>query len=110
MGSNVPTVESLDTDTGRGKRSAFASLSSREDLQRLRDLAQQSDIFLQSYRPGVLAARGFGPEQLAGIAPGIVVVSHSAYGTSGPWAGKRGFDSLVQAATGFNAAEAQAAG
>src|SRR5258706_7071997 len=40
MGSNVPTVESLDTDTGRGKRSDFASLSSKADLQRLRDLAQ----------------------------------------------------------------------
>jgi crotonobetainyl-CoA:carnitine CoA-transferase CaiB-like acyl-CoA transferase len=110
IGSNVPTVESVDIDTGRGKRSAFASLSSREDFQRLRELAQQADIFLQSYRPGVLAAHGFGPEQLAGIAPGIVVVSLSAYGTSGPWAGKRGFDSLVQTATGFNAAEAEAAG
>lgn len=37
-------------------------------------------------------------------------VSLSAYGDSGPWAGRRGFDSLVQTATGFNHAEAQAAG
>jgi crotonobetainyl-CoA:carnitine CoA-transferase CaiB-like acyl-CoA transferase len=41
--------------------------------------------------------------------PGIVYVSLSAYGEEGPWAEKRGFDSLVQTATGFNHAEAQAA-
>ena len=44
------------------------------------------------------------------LRPGIVYVSLSAYGHKGPWAGRRGFDSLVQTATGFNHAEAQAAG
>ncbi|MDE2297261.1 MAG: CoA transferase, partial [Burkholderiales bacterium] len=44
------------------------------------------------------------------VRPGIVVVSLSAYGDTGPWAGRRGFDSLVQTATGLNHAEAQAAG
>jgi crotonobetainyl-CoA:carnitine CoA-transferase CaiB-like acyl-CoA transferase len=42
--------------------------------------------------------------------PGIVYVSLSAYGTRGPWAGRRGFDSLVQTAMGFNRAEGDAAG
>jgi hypothetical protein len=42
--------------------------------------------------------------------PGIVCVSLSAYGQAGPWAGRRGFDSLVQTASGFNATEAEAAG
>jgi crotonobetainyl-CoA:carnitine CoA-transferase CaiB-like acyl-CoA transferase len=53
---------------------------------------------------------GYGPEQVAAKRPGIVYVSLSAYGTRGPWQDRRGFDSLVQAATGFNLAEAQAAG
>ena len=42
--------------------------------------------------------------------PGIVVATLSAYGETGPWAGKRGFDSLVQTSTGFNHAEAEATG
>ncbi|XLM19723.1 CoA transferase, partial [Chromobacterium piscinae] len=42
--------------------------------------------------------------------PGIVYVSLSAYGNTGPWAGRRGFDSLTQTASGFNLAEAEAAG
>ncbi len=110
IGPHVPTIDSLDIDTGRGKRSAFADLNSAEDIQRLQGLAQQADIVLQSYRPGAFAARGFAHADLAALAPGIVTVSLSAYGNSGPWAGKRGFDSLVQTATGFNAGEAEAAG
>ena len=47
---------------------------------------------------------------LARLAPGIVCVSLSAYGPEGPWASRRGFDSLVQTATGFNLAEAEAFG
>jgi crotonobetainyl-CoA:carnitine CoA-transferase CaiB-like acyl-CoA transferase len=53
---------------------------------------------------------GFGPEQVAQLRPGVVYVSLSAYGHVGPWADRRGFDSLVQTASGFNEAEAQAAG
>jgi len=54
--------------------------------------------------------RGFGSRDLAAMRPGIVCVSLSAYGSQGPWAGRRGFDSLVQTAMGFNEAEGRAAG
>ena len=67
-------------------------------------------VFVQGYRPGGLAALGYGADALAERHPGIVVVSLSAYGPDGPWAGRRGFDSLVQTATGLNLAEAQAFG
>jgi crotonobetainyl-CoA:carnitine CoA-transferase CaiB-like acyl-CoA transferase len=110
IGPNVPTIESLDIDTGRGKRSALLDLSTVEDIAWMLGLAGEADIFVQSYRPGALSARGLGPYELAALRPGIVIASLSAYGTSGPWGGKRGFDSLVQTATGFNAAEAQAGG
>ena len=76
----------------------------------LRDLLAQADIFSQGYRPRALAALGFSPEDAARINPGIVYVSLSAYGHAGPWAERRGFDSLVQTSTGFNHAEGQAAG
>ena len=110
IGPSVPTIETLDIDSGRGKRSAFLDLDRPADVRQLHALAGEADVFLQSYRPGALAARGLSPVALASIRPGIIVGSLSAYGLSGAWAGKRGFDSLVQTATGFNAAEAQAAG
>ena len=65
---------------------------------------------MQGYRPGGLAALGFSPEACAEIRPGIVAVTLSAYGHAGPWAARRGFDSLVQTASGLNHAEAEAAG
>jgi crotonobetainyl-CoA:carnitine CoA-transferase CaiB-like acyl-CoA transferase len=76
----------------------------------LRGLAAQADIFSQGYRPRSLAAFGFSPEAVAALSPGIVYVSLSAYGHVGPWAERRGFDSLVQTATGFNHAEGETAG
>ena len=57
-----------------------------------------------------LAARGFGPEDAARIRPGIVYVTVSAYGHEGPWSTRRGFDSLVQSASGIAWTEARAAG
>jgi crotonobetainyl-CoA:carnitine CoA-transferase CaiB-like acyl-CoA transferase len=64
----------------------------------------------EGYRPGAIAGHGFGPQEAARIRPGIVYVSLCAYGHAGPWAERRGFDSLVQTASGVNAAEAEAAG
>ena len=76
----------------------------------MRELLAEADIFSQGYRPRALAALGFAPEEAAKINPGIVYVTLSAYGHAGPWAERRGFDSLVQTSTGFNHAEGQAAG
>jgi crotonobetainyl-CoA:carnitine CoA-transferase CaiB-like acyl-CoA transferase len=107
---HLPFVDWLVKDTGRGKLSAFADLSTPDGAAALRRLVGDADIVLQAYRPGSLAHRGFGPSELAELRPGIVYGSLSAYGDVGPWASRRGFDSLVQTATGFNVAEAQAAG
>ena len=106
---HLPTFARLDIDTGRGKRAAQLDLRREADRRALRDLVRGADVFIQGYRPGAIAAFGFGPDALARLRPGIVAVSLSAYGAAGPWAEKRGFDSLVQTASGFNAAEAEAA-
>ena len=106
----LPTIPWLTIDTGRGKLSSFVNLRGEQGRATLRGLLAQADIFSQGYRPQSLAALGFSPGELAGLSPGIVTVSLSAYGRAGPWAGRRGFDSLVQCTTGFNHAEAQAAG
>ena len=60
-----------------------------------------ADVFSQSYRPGALAARGFAPEDLAQLRPGIVCVSLSAWGSTGPWRDRRGFDTIVQTVSGM---------
>jgi crotonobetainyl-CoA:carnitine CoA-transferase CaiB-like acyl-CoA transferase len=109
-GPNVPAIPWLTIDTGRGKLSTFVELKSEEGRSQLRDLLTQADIFSQGYRPRAIAALGFSPEQAARISPGIVYVTLSAYGHAGPWAERRGFDSLVQTSTGFNHAEGVAAG
>ncbi len=110
IGPALPTIEALDTDTGRGKLSAMLDLGSDAGRETLRRLVRAADVVVQSYRPGALDARGFGPADAAALRPGIVYASLSAYGADGVWGGRRGFDSLVQTATGFNHAEGEAAG
>jgi hypothetical protein len=109
-GPELPAIPWLTIDTGRGKLTAFIDLKSEAGRAQMRALLKDADIFSQGYRPRALAALGFAPEDAAKINPGIVYVTLSAYGHAGPWAARRGFDSLVQTATGFNHAEGQAAG
>lgn len=106
---HLPNIEAI-ADTSRGKLSALLDLRLAGDAERMRELVRESDVFLQGYRPGALEGRGFGPQEVARLRPGIVCVSLTAYGPDGPWAGRRGFDSLVQSATGLNLAEAEAFG
>jgi crotonobetainyl-CoA:carnitine CoA-transferase CaiB-like acyl-CoA transferase len=109
-GPDLPAIPWLTIDTGRGKLTSFIELKSEQGRDSLRALLAQADIFSQGYRPQALASLGFSPQEAARISPGIVYVTLSAYGHAGPWADRRGFDSLVQTATGFNHAEGQAAG
>ncbi|MGY1605425.1 CoA transferase [Geodermatophilus sp. SYSU D00815] len=88
-------------DTGPGKRHAvldFASVSGRATLE---ELLGTADVVVQGYRPGALDAYGLSPTALAERHPHLVVVRLSAWGPTGPWRQRRGFDSLVQAATGI---------
>ena len=109
-GADLPAIPWLTIDTGRGKLSTFIDLKQEEGRNQLKDLLAEADIFSQGYRPQALAQLGFSPEEAARINPGIIFVSLSAYGHVGPWAERRGFDSLVQTSTGFNHAEGTAAG
>jgi crotonobetainyl-CoA:carnitine CoA-transferase CaiB-like acyl-CoA transferase len=109
-GPELPAIPWLTIDTGRGKLTGFVELKNEQGRATLRDLLAEADIFSQGYRPRAIADLGFSPEDAARINPGIIYVTLSAYGHAGPWAERRGFDSLVQTATGFNHAEGQAAG
>ena len=106
---HLPNIEAI-AETSRGKLSVELDLRSAAGAETLRGLLRDCDVFLQGYRPGGLADLGFGAETAARLRPGIVCLSLSAYGHRGPWAGRRGFDSLVQTATGLNVEEATAFG
>jgi crotonobetainyl-CoA:carnitine CoA-transferase CaiB-like acyl-CoA transferase len=107
---NIPNLPHLVVDTNRGKLSTHIELRDAAGRATLEELVRGADIFVQGYRPGAIAQRGFAPKDTARLRPGIVHVSLCAYGHVGPWSRRRGFDSLVQTASGFNHAEAQAAG
>jgi crotonobetainyl-CoA:carnitine CoA-transferase CaiB-like acyl-CoA transferase len=109
-GPDLPAIPWLTIDTGRGKLTSFVDLKREQGRGVLRDLLTGADIFSQGYRPRAIAGLGFSPDDAARINPGIIYVTLSAHGHAGPWAQRRGFDSLVQTATGFNHAEGQAAG
>ena len=100
-GPHLPFSPSQELDTGHGKLSAHIDLRESAQVETLRDLVSQADVFSQGYRPGTLASRGLSPQQLAELRPGIVYVSLSAFGRVGPWAERRGFDTVVQTVSGI---------
>ena len=64
-------------------------------------------MFSQGYRPGSLGGRGLSPEELAAMRPGLVYVSLCAFGHAGPWASRRGFDTVVQTVSGMTTRQAE---
>jgi crotonobetainyl-CoA:carnitine CoA-transferase CaiB-like acyl-CoA transferase len=99
--SSVPDDSQMMRDTGHGKRSCELDLRSADGADALRRLVAGADVFSQGYRPGALDRLGFSPAELGRLRPGIISVSLSAYGPAGPWRGRRGFDSVVQSASGI---------
>jgi len=100
-GPHIPARDYQDADTGHGKLSATLDLRQPQDLDTLKGLVRESDVFGQGYRPGTLAARGLSPEALAAIRPGLIYVSLCAFSHVGPWAARRGFDTVVQNVSGI---------
>ena len=99
--AHLPSSGIQEFDTGHGKLSTHLDLRDPGDLETLRGLVREADVFSQGYRPGTLAQRGLSPEDLVQLRPGIVYVSLSAFGRAGPWAERRGFDTVVQTVSGI---------
>jgi crotonobetainyl-CoA:carnitine CoA-transferase CaiB-like acyl-CoA transferase len=99
--AHLPSLGYQELDTGHGKLSAELDLRDPGNVGILRGLVSKADVFSQGYRPGALANRGLSPEALAAIRPGLVYVSLCAFGHVGPWASRRGFDTVVQTVSGI---------
>ncbi|MFC7815778.1 CoA transferase [Streptomyces sp. NPDC057367] len=106
----LPEDADAHADTGAGKRSTLLDLGSPGDRHAFEDLLGRADVVVTGYRPGALDRHGLTPDVLLDRYPDLIVAQLCAWDWSGPWAGRRGFDSLVQAGTGIAAMEATADG
>ncbi|MFI2373011.1 CoA transferase [Streptomyces sp. NPDC018833] len=97
----LPESQEAHNDTGMGKRSTRLDLAAAADRAAFEELLASADVVVTGYRPGALDRFGLAPEELVERRPGLVVARLSAWGRHGPWAARRGFDSLVQAASGI---------
>ena len=100
-----PVLPPFDVDTGHGKLEALLTLTNAPDAARLRSLIGESDVFVESYRPGSMGKLGFSPENVAAIRPGSIYVSVNCYGWAGPWQYRAGWEQLAQVATGMTVAQ-----
>jgi crotonobetainyl-CoA:carnitine CoA-transferase CaiB-like acyl-CoA transferase len=106
-GPHLPHLGYQEYDTGHGKLSAHLDLRQPADLDTLRGLVREGDVFSQGYRPGTLGNRGLSPEELAQLRPGLVYVSLCAFSHVGPWASRRGFDTVVQTVSGITSRQGE---
>ena len=88
-------------DISLGKRMASLNLRTKSGRDHLRELMSEADVLVHGYRPGALDALGLDLATRDAIAPNRVEVTLNAYGWTGPWANRRGFDSLVQMSSGI---------
>ncbi|WP_078628308.1 CoA transferase [Streptomyces sp. NRRL F-2664] len=102
----LPEADDAHADTGFGKRSALLDLERPADRAAFEELLAGADVVVAGYRPGALERHGLGARELLERRPGLVVAELCAWGWRAPepWAGRRGFDSLVQAGHGIAAA------
>lgn len=99
--SHLPSIEPFVQDTGHGKRTAFLDLREDRDSNKLNELIRGADIFSLGYSPGTLNNRGYSPEKLAEMRPGLIYISLNCYGHSGPWKNRKGWEQLAQTVSGL---------
>ncbi len=91
----------LEPEVTLGKRCARLDLRRPADLRRWESLLQGADVLVHGYRSDALEAMGLGAGTRQRLRPGLVDVALDAYGFTGPWKARRGFDSIVQMSMGF---------
>src|SRR5579864_2003865 len=106
-GAHLPNIGYQEFDTGHGKLSAHLDLRQPKELETLKGLVRETDVFSQGYRPGTLGGRGLSPEELSALRPGLVYVSLCAFSHVGPWASRRGFDTVVQNVSGITSRQGE---
>jgi crotonobetainyl-CoA:carnitine CoA-transferase CaiB-like acyl-CoA transferase len=106
IGSKRGGVSAVFANVNRSKRSVVIDLRQSSGVELLRKLVRRADVFVQNFRPGVTERMGLGEETLRQENPGLIYVSISGFGTRGPDAQRKVYDSVMQAYAGFAAHQA----
>lgn len=108
FGANVLRIDppnweepNIVPDVTLGKRCARLDLTQKTDRNIFEQLLMNADILIHGYRPGALEKLGYCKSNRQKISPSLIEVSLNAYGWTGPWSQRRGFDSLVQMSSGI---------
>ena len=111
LGASVVKVEALEGDSfrelpgfygwNRGKRSIALNLKTPEGREIVERLAREGDVVMENWRPGVADRLGVGHERLMALNPRLIYLSVSAFGSTGPYVDRPGFDPLLQALGGL---------
>ena len=110
LGHRVGSIGALWAGVNRGKRSAVFDLQQADGVALLQELVAGSDVFIQNFRPGVAARLGIDEPALRAVNPGLVYVSVSGFGDTGPYIDQKSYDYVVQALSGMAALQAAPGG
>jgi len=110
LGHRVGGIGALWAGVNRGKRSAVLDLQQAQGVELLCSLVARSDVFIQNFRPGVAQRLGIDEATLRAVNPGLIYVSVSGFGDSGPYIDQKSYDYVVQALSGMAALQAAAGG
>jgi crotonobetainyl-CoA:carnitine CoA-transferase CaiB-like acyl-CoA transferase len=101
LGTTYGNHTTLSAVYNRGKRSLCLDLKHKDGIAIAKRLARETDVFIEGFRPGVAARLGLGYEELARDNPGLIYLSVSGFGQSGPYSKRPGSDSVAQAFSGL---------
>lgn len=102
LGPQKNGVNAMFTAVNRNKRAMVLNLKAPEGRDVLLDLVKTADVFVENFRPGAVERLGLGHETLRALNPGLVYVSMSGFGDTGPYAKRRVYDPVIQATSGFS--------
>ncbi len=101
LGSSKGGMTGIFANNNRGKRSIVVDLKQPAGVDVVRQLAADADVLIQNFRPGAMGRLGLGYDELAELNPDLIYTSISGYGPDGPYAGRRVYDNVIQAASGL---------
>ena len=101
IGSRRNGVGAIFQMANRGKRSIAVNLKERRGLEIVRELMRSVDVVVQNFRPGVAERLGVGYEDARRLCEDVIYVSITGFGATGPYAGKRAYDNVLQAFSGL---------
>lgn len=109
LGPTKNGVNAMFTAVNRNKRGIVLNLKSPDGRQVLLDLVKTADVIVENFRPGALERLNLGYQHLKTLNPGLIYVSMSGFGDTGPYAKRRVYDPVIQATAGFSYTQANAA-